>query len=242
MKNFLKTAVAGCAVLCSFAANADTTANVAYTTDYVFRGISVSNESFAIQGGFDWTHDSGFYAGTWASSLSGGNGSELDIFAGYYTKMGALRLHGGLYHYNYARNSAANINEILIGVGFGPVDLEIWHADKSINDDLSSTKPNWEYEYIELNAEFEPMKDIGLALHVGKWLWHGASDGVNSWKDNIDYSVSISKEIAKLDWTVSAHGNGMSKGDKGVGALCGDAEGRLCDSRVVLTVSKTMDL
>jgi uncharacterized protein (TIGR02001 family) len=41
-------------------------ANVALTSDYVFRGVSQTDEDPAIQGGFDVSHDSGLYIGTWA--------------------------------------------------------------------------------------------------------------------------------------------------------------------------------
>ncbi len=37
----------------------DFSANTAIVSDYVFRGISQSDENFAIQGGFDVSHDSG---------------------------------------------------------------------------------------------------------------------------------------------------------------------------------------
>jgi len=38
--------------------------------DYRYRGISQSNFKPAIQGGFDYTHESGFYIGNWNSSIS----------------------------------------------------------------------------------------------------------------------------------------------------------------------------
>jgi uncharacterized protein (TIGR02001 family) len=40
-------------------------------SDYVFRGISQSQRQPAIQGGFDYSHASGFYVGTWASNVAG---------------------------------------------------------------------------------------------------------------------------------------------------------------------------
>ena len=39
-------------------------ANVGLFNQYSFRGIDQSGEEAAIQGGFDWAHDSGFYIGT----------------------------------------------------------------------------------------------------------------------------------------------------------------------------------
>ena len=46
------------------------TANVTVTNDYRYRGISQSNFKPAIQGGFDYAHESGLYIGNWNSSIS----------------------------------------------------------------------------------------------------------------------------------------------------------------------------
>ena len=46
------------------------TANVTIVNDYRYRGISQSNFKPAIQGGFDYAHESGFYIGNWNSSIS----------------------------------------------------------------------------------------------------------------------------------------------------------------------------
>ena len=50
-------------------------ANVAYTTDYVFRGVTQTDSGMALQGGFDYAYGGdaipfGFYAGTWASNVN----------------------------------------------------------------------------------------------------------------------------------------------------------------------------
>lgn len=70
-------------------------ANVTVVNDYRYRGISQSNFKPAIQGGFDYAHESGFYIGNWNSSISwisdaattgGFNVSapvEMDFYAGY---------------------------------------------------------------------------------------------------------------------------------------------------------------
>ena len=43
--------------------------NAAVTSDYRFRGLSFSDGDIAIQGGIDVAHESGFYIGTWGSSI-----------------------------------------------------------------------------------------------------------------------------------------------------------------------------
>ncbi|MDP3169096.1 MAG: TorF family putative porin, partial [Polaromonas sp.] len=44
--------------------------NIGATTDYRYRGISQSGKKPAINGGIDYAHSSGFYLGTWASTIT----------------------------------------------------------------------------------------------------------------------------------------------------------------------------
>ena len=46
------------------------TGNFGFFSQYIFRGLSQTDAGPAAQGGFDWAHESGFYAGTWASNIS----------------------------------------------------------------------------------------------------------------------------------------------------------------------------
>lgn len=46
------------------------TGNFGLFTQYIFRGLSQTGRKPAVQGGFDWAHESGFYAGTWGSNIS----------------------------------------------------------------------------------------------------------------------------------------------------------------------------
>ena len=82
MKTLHKTAISavaagllsGLAYTPAFAADepeaSPITANVTVVNDYRYRGISQSNFKPAIQGGFDYAHESGFYVGNWNSSIS----------------------------------------------------------------------------------------------------------------------------------------------------------------------------
>src|SRR5471030_2366862 len=46
------------------------TGNFGFFSQYIFRGLTQSGRKPAAQGGFDFAHESGFYAGTWASNIS----------------------------------------------------------------------------------------------------------------------------------------------------------------------------
>ena len=75
-------------------------------SDYRFRGVSQTDEGFAIQGGVTATHESGIYVGAWGSNLAGwgtfgGANMELDLVAGLKVPVGAGMLDTGLTWYMY---------------------------------------------------------------------------------------------------------------------------------------------
>lgn len=89
------------------------TANVGFTSDYVFNGISQTFRSPAIQGGFDYAAANGLYVGTWASNISGNqytNASmELDVYGGYNGKVSDdLGYQVGLMNVTYPNGKAFN--------------------------------------------------------------------------------------------------------------------------------------
>ncbi|RYE71848.1 MAG: hypothetical protein EOP19_31300, partial [Hyphomicrobiales bacterium] len=75
-------------------------------SDYRFRGVSQTNDEMAVQGGVTLTHESGFYAGVWASNLAGwgtfgGANMELDLVGGYKFDLGDGILDLGVTWYMY---------------------------------------------------------------------------------------------------------------------------------------------
>ena len=84
-------------------------ANVGLFSEYVFRGITNSNEGPAIQGGFDYAHASGFYAGVWASNIEFGGGPagntasiEIDAYGGFTGKFAnGIGWDMGMVYYGY---------------------------------------------------------------------------------------------------------------------------------------------
>lgn len=76
--------------------------NIGVVTDYVFRGISQTDDRAALQGGVD-IGVNGFYAGGWASTVDFGDGTdaEVDIYGGYTTKIAGFDIDVGAVLYLY---------------------------------------------------------------------------------------------------------------------------------------------
>lgn len=94
--------------------------SVGLVSDYRFRGFSQTGKDPAVQGGITVTSDTGLYAGTWASSLNlpGSDlGSEIDLFAGYSTKVAeGVTVDAGLLYYLYPKHKSVT----------GPIDTDFF--------------------------------------------------------------------------------------------------------------------
>ncbi len=129
------------------AAQADFTGNINVVSKYVLRGVTNSggtgtgteNTGAALQGGFDYSHSSGIYAGYWGSSLSyvydgtldtANNsglltGFESDLYAGYKGKAGPVSYGVGAIYYAYTGVEESDGAEIALTAGIGNASLGV---------------------------------------------------------------------------------------------------------------------
>lgn len=174
------------------------TANVGLYSQYVFRGLTQTNEEPALQGGFDYSHSSGFYLGVWGSNVSwlkenntasntsvggsykSGGTLELDVYGGYKFTVGDFGFDVGMLQYYYPGDQ----NIASYGAHFPDADtLEAYAAvswkwltakySHSLGDtfgvrDASGTS------YLDLSAAV-PLGESGftLGLHYGLQKYEG---------------------------------------------------------------------
>lgn len=103
--------------------------SVTIVSDYRFRGISLSDKDFALQGALRADHRSGLYIATWGSSIEQLNGAEveLDVYGGWTGDFNGWKPDVGLYSYLYPGGSDLNYFEIYGALtrGFGPVSATV---------------------------------------------------------------------------------------------------------------------
>jgi len=189
-------------------------ANATITTDYRFRGVSLSSGDPAIQGGFDISHESGFYLGTWASSISGGDAygdMELDLYGGWSGDItdGVSVDLGAIYYVYPTEDIGANVNywELLASVGFslGPVDTTVGVGYSPEQDSLGSDDNL--YLYTDLGVGI-PNTPITLTGHIGYTdgalappLLAGAADDTG-----IDWSIGASVAYNQFEFGIAYMG------------------------------------
>ncbi len=172
------------------------TGNFGLFSQYVFRGLTQTDRKPAAQGGFDYSHESGFYAGTWGSNVSwlkenastttvvqgtyGGGGSlELDFYGGYKWNLPRdVTLDLGTLYYWYPGSINTSTTAAPAGTPKGDT-WEIYVAPAwkwlslkysySIRSDTFGTKDSKGTSYLDLSANY-PIPDTGLTL-IAHWGW-----------------------------------------------------------------------
>lgn len=197
------------------------TANIGFTTDYIFRGISQNVGKPAVQGGIDYAHSSGLYAGVWGSNVgwitgSGATGDaslELDTYAGFKNSFAEdFTYDVGLIRFNYlgtytppaapagfptATFAKADTDEVYGSIGYKWISAKYSYALGKFLTVPSASGTN----YLEINASY-PVADTGITVgaHYGKQTYKGnfanALAAAGTTATYSDYKLSVSKDFS----------------------------------------------
>lgn len=192
------------------------TSNVGFVSNYVYRGIAQSSTNPAVQGGMDYAHASGLYAGVWGSNVSwiadsgavatGSVTMELDTYFGYKGNvMEGVGYDVGAIRYNY-------LGDYTAATGFAKADTaEVYAAvsymfltakySYSVLDGFLTVPGSKGTNYIELNASYTiPDTTYTVSGHVGKQTYKGdaadASAAAGLDPSYSDYKVGVAKDIS----------------------------------------------
>jgi uncharacterized protein (TIGR02001 family) len=220
------------------------TGNVGLYSQYVFRGLTQTNAKPALQGGFDYAHSNGFYAGNWNSNVSWisdtaqtfGAGPtsaslESDFYGGYKGSVaedfaydvGVLRYqYWGTYPSGFTK---PDTTEIYGSVGYKWATVKYSY---SVGDTFGIADSKGS-DYIELNASV-PAGKWTIAAHVGKQRFKVAStDG-----DYVDYKLGGTYDIGD-GYTLGLAGTNSNAKDS-VYTLLGKNIGK---SQFILNIAKS---
>jgi uncharacterized protein (TIGR02001 family) len=191
------------------------TSNVGMVSDYIYRGITQTSHSAAVQGGFDLAHSSGAYAGVWGSNVSwitdsgatvagkGGPTMELDTYFGYKgAPMEDVGYDVGYVRYNYLGTytpatgfNNADTAEVYAAVSYKFVTLKYSY---SLLDGFLTVADTKGTNYLDLTASYT-LADSGVTLlaHAGKQTITGKNNADTSGNalSYSDYKLGVSKDF-----------------------------------------------
>ena len=204
------------------------TANVGLVSDYAYRGWSQTDERPALQGGFDYAHDSGLYAGVWGSNVSWlsdaspnvSNSLELDLYGGYKGTAGAIGYDVGLLQYYYPGSypkgfNSPNTLEGYVGLSWEFLSFKYSYAFT----DLFGYDKSDGSQYYDLGAAVDVGGGFTLAAHVGY------SD-IKGQDDYTDWKLGVTKEFGGFNFGLHYVDTDVDNAD-------------LADERVILSIAKS---
>lgn len=165
--------------------------NVGANTDYVFRGISQTDNDPSVFGGVDASFGIG-YAGTWVSNVDFGNGTdfEFDLYAGVKPVVGAVTFDLAVIYYGYTGQPKGSNEDywegkIAASVPAGPATLgaALYYSPEFFGKTGDAT-------YIEVNAA-SPIGETKFS--VSGALGHQYVDigpGYTTWNAGVSYALT----------------------------------------------------
>jgi len=160
---FIKLSLVAAIIASSLVADAITVSGDAtLTSNALWRGTSLTDDTATVQATLGLEHESGVYAGIWGTGLT--VGSELDIYAGYATEIAGIGIDGGFVAYTTTGPDANGeyeyttdqYGEVYLGLSYSTVvDLGVTLYKGVLEADEDST-------IVELAVD----KDFGAA-YVG---------------------------------------------------------------------------
>ncbi|NBX35180.1 hypothetical protein EBR16_07460 [bacterium] len=180
--------------------------NIAFTSDYVFRGITQNASKTALQGGFDVDFKNGLTGGVWASNVAWTNTTlELDVYAAYgFTLTKDISASVGYIAYVYEGNSSLNTGEFNVSASGYGLTAKVSYA---VTDYFGLPGSGTKYYEVAYAYDIPSVKGLSLGLH------YGITDGKNAAKTDDDYSVSLSYPVLGFTGTVSySNGSGTFAG------------------------------
>lgn len=224
----------------------ETSANVTLTTDYKFRGISQTDTSPAVQGGFDIAFDNGFYIGTWGSNVDFAKSLELDYYGGYGGDITEnLSFDVGFIYYDYPGADSTVRTFETVDDDYAEVYGSLSFSDATLGFAFSDDYylETGEFWYVYGDYSFSLPYEISLDLHYGYNSFEYDSDdsdvkdaerafltdGEDAYSD---YSITLGKSWQGLDFALSWIDTDLDDEE------CFDSSA--CDSSVVFSVSKSL--
>ena len=200
--------LASSSLMADFTSDLEVSANAALTSNYIWRGMTQTDDSPAVQGGVDLGYK-GLYIGLWGSSIQSTKASsEFDVYVGYAGEISKFSYDIGYIQYMYPNDTdALNFGEAYLSLGYDFDVLSVsamYYLGVDTNDDAATG--NWDPENgWEVGVSVPLPMDISLDGTYGIYGDDNSDNGNQNPFGNY-YSIGATKSFSKFDVSVSYTG------------------------------------
>lgn len=209
-QNLIASIATASLLACSNFSYADISAEVGVVSDYRENGISWSDRKPALQAGVEYSHDSGFYLGGWASNIDYGEGDdakvETNFYIGYeYGITEDVLLRGEAMKLIYIGDSNYNYEEYTIGLNlFENTDFSVTYTSDYSGSELAN--------YLFVLSQDFPFADV-YNLNVSLFRQQHETPSADKdtypiWDEDHNYyngaAMTLSREWQSFDFAITA--------------------------------------
>jgi uncharacterized protein (TIGR02001 family) len=193
--------------------------NIGAASDYVFRGVSQTDENPQVFGGADVSAGQ-FYAGVWGSNVDFNDttDAEFDLYAGFKPTLGVVSLDLGVLYYGYIdQPSGADLDYFELkaagSIPLGPATLGV----------QAYYSPNYyagvdHALYYEINGSFSPTEKLSFSAALGRQQVSGAGD-YTTWNIGAGYALTDHLGLDLRYHDTDEHSIGKTYGSRAVISL-----------------------
>ena len=216
MKKSIVIATAVAAVLTSGVASAEFSGNAAIASNYIWRGVSQTENQAAGQGGIDWSFGPGFYAGTWVSNVDftgvgGQKGYEMDVYAGWggETSGGGFGYDLGVITYQYPMEPEINFTEVYASGTISIVTIGLAYTfDAGSFNDVPNPTGQFDSGDMYLNGSLDfGVGKSDMSIYAGSYMFENDSS-----TNDLDYN-HFGASIGKDGFTFAVDKNDIEGGN-----------------------------
>lgn len=165
--------------------------NLGAATDYMFRGVSQTDNSGQIYGGADATLYGIGYAGVWISNVEFNNGTDLeyDIYGGIKPVVGPVNLDLGVYYYGYSNQPTGSHEDYVeykaagsTAIGPATIGATVFYSPEFFGKTGKAT-------YYEINGAIPVVDKVSVSGAIGHQEIEGPAD-YNTWNLGVGYALN----------------------------------------------------
>jgi len=231
--------------------------NVGVMSQYVYRGITQTTRDPALQGGVDYSHSNGFYAGAWGSTIkwfddygdknaayTSNANVEIDLYGGYKGSAGALAYDVGLLQYWYpgsygtlpAGTVKPNTTEVYGALTYGIVTGKLSYVLSDGLFGVDNADGSW---YADITANYPIAEGWTLTAHLGRQKYTGSfvPGSSNNIYSYTDWKLGVTKDLGS-GWNATAYYTDTNAKDAGYKGLQNDGK-NMGNGQFVVGVTKT---
>jgi uncharacterized protein (TIGR02001 family) len=203
-------------------------ANLGATSNYIWRGYTQDGNIPSLNGGLDYSLDSGVYLGTWAAttgSTGTGTNFEVDLYGGYAGSVKSLDYNLGYVYYAYPNQKDVDFSEVYASVGMAGATVG---ANMTVTESAPGSKTGDLYLFASYGTNVTEDWSVSGTYGVQSFAESGAKSysHINLAAGYKDFTFAIDK----------AMGDGVPSG------LKDSVNGKNSDPVLSVSYSKSFDL